>query len=344
MNKNRSSIKIILTSIILFSIAFVAHAQDCERQITQATKDYDAGQFKSAIDSVGKCLDNSSDQRERWQSLRLLSMAYLAINENDKAKAAAIKLLEINPKYKASALKDPSDFVKLINSIPIIPKFSLGLGFSAGQIFTTTPDITDAFYVSNQSKHYKGLNGFQFGLSSAYQINKSFGVAANIVVSNKNYEIDHSFTNWKLSAHEKLTYINVPVMVKYYIPVKTKIMPFAQIGGYAGYMIYGDNSFYATHESSESSYSLEHVSSLDRRNRMDYGITGGIGASYKYKEGQFFIEANYLRSFQNITNENVRYNYSDLFYNYFYLDDNLKLHNYSLSVGYSFYLNYKVLK
>ena len=59
--------------------------------------------------------------------------------------------------------------------------------------------------------------------------------------------------------------------------------------------------------------------------------------------GQLFLQALYMKSFVNVVESDSRYEESDLLFNYYYQDDDFKLNNFSIELGYSYILNYKVL-
>ncbi len=318
-------------------------AQNCEDKIAQASGLYEVGQFNKVIQLLKTCSDSLNNETIRWKSLRLIALAQLANKDNELARKTAIKFMEINPRYKPSSLKDPKEFVTLLKSIKVIPKLSLGFGFAAGTN-QTTPSVINAFSVTDQSKKYMGKGSLQGGISGLYQFNSHIGLNVSIIALRKELELDHSFTNWSLTMTEELTYITLPINGRYTFDLTSKIKPYVQFGGYGSYLIFGNSSFFSNHTPSNQEYALENVSSLDRRERIDLGLTGGAGIVYKLQKGQIFFEGNFFRSFQNITNESERYNYNQLFYSYFYLDDNILLHNYSFNIGYSFYLNYKVVK
>jgi len=326
----------------LFACLQEAQAQDCTIQIQDATSLYNQGKFSESIERIANC-GKSDDRKIQWQSQRLLAMNYLALNNSGQARDAARKMLELNPRYKPSRIHDPNELVKLLNSIPIIPRFSFGLALSIGANLTI-PSINDVYMVSDQRKTYTGKSGFQFGISSSYQFNESFALHGMVMATSKRFDIDYSFGNWDLKSEEALTYLNIPIMARYYPKMKTLIRPYAQLGGYVGFLMYTDNSFYATYKPDQSSYQLEHMSSFERRNSIDYGLCGGIGAFIKLGDGQFFIDINYYQSMNNITLSSERYANSELVNTYYYLDDDLNLNNLAVGIGYSIYLDYKVLK
>ena len=333
--------------ILLVSLSGFAYGQeDCSDKLQKAETLYDQGQFSEVIQIAKSCLDyvqlSEGDNTIKWKSYRLLAMTYLATNDLLKAREAAFNMLELNPRYKPSNLKDPVELVKLIRGITIIPRFSFGLAIALGSNYTF-PTVTRSFFVAQSDKKYTGLRSYQFGISTSYQVNAKLAVEISALASEKKYEITYPTSDWALKMEEKLTYLNFPVYLRYIPAMKTRIRPYVQAGGYMGALILTDNSFYATKKGQES-YSLEHIQSKERRNNIDAGVIGGLGAFYKLGDGHLSLQVNYFHSFQNITNADLRYAYNDLFYNYFYLDDDIKLSNLYFSIGYNVHLNYKVIR
>ncbi|MFT4522597.1 MAG: opacity protein-like surface antigen [Bacteroidia bacterium] len=344
MRKGNLSSSVQACSCILISILFInvssSFAQDCTDVLETAQADYDAGRFEQVISTLSQC--QFASETEQWKAHRLRTMTYLVTNESDLAREEAIKMLNIHPTYKPNALTDPSELVRLIGGISIIPKFSLGLAASIGTN-STFPELTRTFSATNQVKRYSGQNSFQFGASTAYQFNQNLGVQVDVMALSKSYELDYSFGNWDLRSTEKLTYLSLPIMLRYSPTLKNRFKPYVQVGGYSSLLIGSDNSFYSTFIPENEETSLEHINSEKRRTQHDLGVVGGLGVSYKLGDGHLFIQANYYQSFVNTTNSEERFNYNELQYSYFYLDDDLKLHNLAVGIGYAIYLNYKVI-
>lgn len=156
-------------------------------------------------------------------------------------------------------------------------------------------------------------------------------------------KMDYSFDNWDLNMDEKLTYLNISIELKYSPKIDFPIKPYIQFGGYAGYLVFESNNFSSNYKPSSESYSIENLSSLDRRNRFDVGLVGALGLNYKLGAGQVFVQASYFNSMRNAVDESTRYSNKQLVYTYYYLDDDFKLSNVAIGAGYSFFINYKVL-
>lgn len=334
--------KIVIASFLAsFSFGNVLWAQTCADKLEESAKLYEKGQFSAVVSLLQDCT-NSEDKNEQWKAYRFLALAHLSNNEQESARDAARNMLKLNPTYKGSSIKDPSELIKLLSSITVIPKLSLGLALSLGTN-STMPKIKDVFMVAEQTKYYQGQNSFQFGVSSSYQINKQFAVDLTVMASSKKYKMDYSFGNWDLNMDESLTYLNVPVGFRYYSQIKFPVKPYVQLGGYAGYLLFSSTNFEANYKPSSESYSVVNLSSLDRRNRLDLGLVGTIGATYKIGAGQAFLQASYFHSMRTAVKGDERYANKQLLYSYYYIDDDFVLSNLAIGVGYSLFINYKVL-
>lgn len=330
--------------LIGFSLFTSAQTRESFGEIlVKANKEYESGNFTTALELATSCSIEQAEMSDQWKAHRLVTMIYLANGQPDLARESAEKMLELNPTYKINYLKDPAELIQLLKSIRIIPKFSLGLAVSLGTN-TTFPDITKGYVLSDYTKSYTSENAFQFGLSFGYTLSEHVSIDMGCLATRKAYSIDYSLSNWDVNIEEKLTYIDLPLLVKYLIYPRKSWHITAQAGVFGGYLLFGENNFSATFTPTGKHYNLSNINSGQRRNPFNYGLIGGIGGTYKIAEGDLALQFNYFRSFANITKSSTRYTYNELIYNYFYEDDDIILNNLAITVGYAFYLNYKILK
>ena len=334
--------KRIFAVLLAFTLLSNTHAQDCSQKLLQAEELYKAGQLNEVIQLIQSC-SNSENETEQWKAHRLLAMVYIEQGENEKARTEAIHLLDLNPSYKGSPLYDPAEFIKLLKSITVIPKFSFGITLLAG-VNSTHPDIRAGNYVTDTEKIYKGKVTTQFDFSMSYQFNKILSLQFSAAYSTKGYDLTYQVGEVNHKVSETLTYLNFPLIVRYHPGIQSRIRPFVQAGAYWGALIVADNSFVKESLDGNPIASLDHLDSRDRRNPFSYGLTFGLGAIYQLGPGQLFIQASYYRALNLVSEGEQGYEYNRLAYGYYYLDDQFTLHNTALGFGYSIYLNYKVLK
>jgi hypothetical protein len=135
----------------------------------------------------------------------------------------------------------------------------------------------------------------------------------------------------------------LPLELKYIPKIKFPVKPYLKLGGYAGYLLFSSSNFTANYKPASESYSVVNLSSLERRNRLDAGLVGAIGATYKIGAGQAFVQASYFNSMRSAVKGDERYTNKQLLYSYYYVDDDFTLSNLAIGIGYSVFINYKVL-
>ena len=329
-------------SVVLAFVLSQSFAQDCNQKIADAEVLYASGQLQNIVQLIEECTQ-SEDENIRWKAHRLLALVYIETNEKEKARNEAIQLLEINPTYTGSSLTDPSEFIKLLKSITIIPKLSFGITLSAGTN-ATQPEVLSSNFITETTKTYRGRRAIQFDFSALYQINRSWSAQFSAFYSPRVYNIEYNIVDQKHRVEETLAYLNFPLVLRFHPYLKTRIRPFVQAGAYGGFLLSANNSFYKESSNGEVISSLENINSKNRRENLDLGYTLGIGAYYRFGPGQLFIQASYYHSLAKLVKDENLYQYNRLVYGYYYLDDDFKLHNTAIGVGYSLYLNYKVLK
>ena len=119
------------------------------------------------------------------------------------------------------------------------------------------------------------------------------------------------------------------------------------LGVYGGRLLGSNNDFILTKQIGGDSkeFSSLRISSEDRRNKYETGILSGIGLNRKIKSSTISLELNYYKGVNyNLTNTDTRYTNQDIFLDYFYWDDDLRLDNLAVSLSWILNLNYKVYK
>ncbi len=306
----------------------------------QAKSFYQVGKFDQVINTIKTCSNTESDPVNQWQSSRLLAQAYLGLNDSKNAKSAAEDMLEKNPLYKTSLIEDSKEFVALINSVSVVPRFSLSLSAAAG-VNISYPNVINSYGITANKKYYEKGKAKQFGLYTGYSFSKRLSAHTGVIYAENNYSLIYAVQNLNFKYNETLNYLQVPLFARFQIKPKGNFKVFAQAGGIAGFLTKAIYDMEKTSSSMEVT-KLKSFDVTDSRTKAIYGAIMGIGASYKLKEGHVFGEINYQYSFTNINKENTRLNNDNLVNNYFYIDDDLRLNNLIFSIGYTFYLSYFV--
>lgn len=345
--------KIVYSLALLFLFTPLLAQETCLEKLYYANILYEKGQIEEAIEIANKCLSESNSKRDQWQACRLLAMAYMASNQQIKARKAAEQMLSLNPTYKPSELKDPAELRQLLKMVKVIPKFSMGLAATVGGSVTFN-NIKATYNGADYTKSYSSKSNWLAGMVLGYNINERLSLNTGLIVVSKNFDIQYKLSatsvqswepDWEVKIEEKLTYVDLPVFARITTKPKGKYRFFADAGGFAGRLINSQSNF--DRNSILDSYrddKSENLSSELRRNKWEYGLLIGGGVLYSLKKLNLALNLNYYHSFSNVTQAENRYKNESLFYNYFYIDDDFSLSNLSISLSFIYNLNYKVIK
>ena len=125
--------------ILLLALIFSGNVygqNDCQKALQDAKQSYDAGRFDEAVSILKPCFEGNLkglNKVDRTQGYRLLTMSYIFSGDDKKAHDAAYKLLKTNIHYQPSTIDDPKEFVNILKSYSIYPKFCV-VGLMGGNI------------------------------------------------------------------------------------------------------------------------------------------------------------------------------------------------------------------
>lgn len=336
-----------ITTLLFCLFSFISSnilaQSDCNNYLDVAKNLYNKGQFEESLSTLKSCSSNEQDKIKQWQSSRLLAQSYLGLHDLKMATSAAEDMLQINPLYKPSLIEDNREFVNLIKSVTIVPRFSLSLSAAAG-INISYPNVITSYGITDDGKTYKNGKAKQFGLYAGYSYSKLLSAHTGIIYAENNYALSYSIKDQNIKYQETLNYLQIPLFVRFQIKPKGNFKVFAQTGGLVGFLTKAKYDIENTVVTPDYQYTvnLKSMDMASSRTKSIYGALLGVGASYKFREGHVFGEINSQYSFTNINKENTRLNNDNLVYNYFFIDDDLRLNNLTFSLGYTFYLNYFV--
>jgi hypothetical protein len=334
----------LLLLFLLFTHETLLLAQEsCQEKLLKASNYYESGNLTAAINIANSCAVDTKLTSERWQAYRLQAMAYLANGQGAEARKAAEEMLTLNPNYTPSVLKDPSDLIRLLQSIKVIPKLSIGLALTIGgnipfQTVTTTYDVTEAI------KKYSKENSFQFGIHAGYNINSYLSLNMGLLASSNKMIMEYVTFNSSIKVEETFNYLSVPLTSRVTFLNTKRFRPFGEVGLFAAYLLNSSNNFYKLDTLQETQSKVVRLESTQRRNRWNYGPVLGVGFLYRINNVYLSLDARYFMGLPNITKEETRFDFASLYNTYYYTDDDFTLSNLTISIGVRYGLTYRVVK
>lgn len=185
--------------ILLFSLisTHLIAQSSCERNLNEARSDYSNGNLYAIPGKLTDCLEEGFSKTEKIEALRLLTLTYININQQEKAKNTFIDLLNIKTDYQVKENVDPSELYSLYRRIDTEIKYYFGLTFGVNlnsiivhQFRNTNP------IESIESIHkpdYKSKIAFpQAGIQFIYPISKNILASAEIQFQSQRFEYEET--------------------------------------------------------------------------------------------------------------------------------------------------------
>ncbi len=332
---------LIILSIMFLFICENAGAQNenCINNLKVAQNNFDDGDFDEAITLLNSTLkDCDLDKQDKINAYEILILCYLTIDNLKAADDAVSAILNLNPIYSPNKLKNDNRLIKIFGQFSTKPTFSLGI--EGGINFPTihTQNSYSVVYNNGEAPNaYLSKIGSQFGINMEKRFSEHlwFRIASFYQTTNYQHFL-YDVVNETINYSENLTYIDLPISIKYYALYKY-IQPYAFAGA--------DFSLLNTSQSTTTNNeSTDIVNRIDMRNKFSFGILGGIGARYIYHNFIFSLDARYCYYPENINKQGTRYNDKINLFTYYYIDDNFRIDYLKLNAGVSVFLKYKNFK
>ena len=337
---------------ILFSLGcLLSHAQnECELTLTRATEEFNAGHLYGIPAMLNDCINKNQKSEWRQRAYLLLAETYLLLEDPIGAENSYLEVLRANPEYVTDPQRDPIDLVYLSKKFTATPIFAfyamLGANTSPMRVIH---DVTIGGESQTQQS-YKLRLGWQIGGGIDYNYNENitFSGGFNYVFTGFQHVTTDLFGPNKdiVEFLDRQTWAVVPLTIRYTHGVG-KVRPY----GYAGYSanfllrdkgiinVYNRDTRPSTSEdASEGLASAEaetpNLNLNDHRQRLNGSFLLGGGVKYKYKLDFFFVDVRYSFGIKNITNSENRFNNYSEGLPYPYVDDDFRMDNFAVSIGY----------
>lgn len=327
-------------SMTLLAICDIS-AQSCAEVLNSARESFSAGRLYGIPAILKPCLESGFNKDQRLEAYWLLTRTYLFIDDPIGAEDSYLKLLKLDPEYKLNPETDPIDIVYLSKKFKTTPIFVLHGkgGFNISSVSTIHNYGIDNTSQSNES--YSSNVGMNIGVGGELNLSDrfSFGLEVNF------YSRKYSYTNTLFNA-DKQTFsenqigLDLPVLLKYRWDFE-KVRPYLYSGIGADYLLQAkatvkliDRVNAGTEDLTEIPVTGPQVNIGDQRNKITYFAHFGAGVNYRWRYNYLVFDVRYRMGLSNIVSEEGQYGNSVLLYRYGFVDDDKKLDNYSVTIGF----------
>jgi len=313
----------------------------CSQTLKKSQKLYDQGQLNDIEPLLKSCLKSGFTKNEALQAWRLISLAYIFQDQDSLADFAMTQLLKTDPEYEYNKAVDPAEFIKLYNRNKSIPWISLGI---LGGVNYSRPYIIHPYGFGNTSdspgqysQRVDSSFGFQAGLSTDIRLYQGLNVNISFLFLQNSITYRNTingYTTAKLQETQQL--LDLPILLKYNI-LPTRFSPFFQIGASGSLLLNVTGK--ANRANGSTIETGPDITMTELRNRLRYNIIVGGGVKYKLGYNYIVLDIRYYLGMVNQSDPKKRYENTELTYTYGYADNDFKLDNLSISLGFyrSFY-------
>jgi hypothetical protein len=301
--------------LILFSVvAYQSWAQSSSpaQTLRLATSTYEQGRLHELEGILGNLTDFTVEQKVA--AYKLLTQAYIYLEEPKKADETMLKLLETDHYFEVNKDIDPAEFVALYNTFRTKPVYSIGVKLGLG---TVAPLVMTDYYAASGSegtgKFSPGVS-FLGGLFFEKRIYKKIIASPELLFASRTFKSESKLfinditglSDGSIISNYKQNWIDLNAMFQYEFGERT-FKTFIAVGPGISYNIKSVKQTVTT-GLSKSSVSGPDVDIKDSTSPLLYSIS--VGGGFKLRIGSIIVhgEARYMQGLNNIINKDARTN------------------------------------
>ncbi len=315
-------------------------AQSPEDRILSAETSYNNGFFQVCRDSMSVLLKENKEKVYRWQALRLLALSELSLNRLSEARIATRNMLDLNPRYRPSSYKDPQEWAAMLKENAPFPLLGFGLWLSPLAMFNEIL-VDKNYFVETGNELYESDRTNAFGIELELRPWRNWSLSTGVSASQVRWSsIQLPDAEERRVRNHNSWYLEVPAYLRFRIISKSKVQLFMETGV----------SFHRSLSQSISLYNYRSnvlVNSLERFDIgdlrfpffMSAGIGGGLSASLG--PGAITFTFRWQEGLTQINRPESRYAILDLRDYQRYVEDDFRLRQYFIQIGYQFPLAFK---
>ncbi|MEL7005844.1 MAG: porin family protein, partial [Bacteroidota bacterium] len=294
------------------------------------------------------CIENGFNDEEKTEAYRLLTLAYLYLDEPESADDTMLGLLNHNHEFQINEQVDPEEFITLHQSFRTWPIYLYGFKFGGTYSIANVQRLFGVNSSGTELTNYSAKINFSAGLALEKSLkNQRFGGMAELSFTNNQYEVVKEFANdpiidnlgnqtitdpfSRVTSLETKSWLSLNLGLYYRPLLKNRIDPRIFIGPSIDYLLSDDAQIETTFPRGGEQATGPNEELRDFRNPINFGIMSGINVRSKVGKQFLFFEAKYIHGLVNITEFNFDQTRLATFYGYA-LDD-VNLSHFSVSIG-----------
>lgn len=327
--------------------AQVEEKSDCVIKLEQAQTKYNQGRIQDVEPLISDCLNSDEfSKAEKSTALKLLTLSYIFLKENELAEESMLRLLQTNHEFVINEAIDPSEFINLYNKYRTEQLISIGVlgGLSIANPIITQLNSTQDLSTSRQS--YGFSLGFRVSANAEYKLfdhwyaNPELGFAQIAITKfDEGEKIASGGHNSEFNGELNFSIIEMPLMIQYQF-FEGKFRPYATAGIVPQFYFSASYPGDVTSNSIEGSpeVSLGTVNLNNELNRFNLAATISGGIKLNVPTGFINARLRYSYGLLQVFKETSALEPSDpnLIWDLNESLDGFRLQDLTISVGYTY--------
>jgi len=356
MKSSRPFSFVLALGIVLLSVYCTAQEVSCSDRYEAALGLYNYGMADSALSTLKPCLDNKQVLKQQSKEtsasmFRLAALSSIMTGNPEEADKYITRLLQYQPDYKENFREDDLEEFRLI----LLNKSthpSIMLGIRAGINIPFLKLQKNYSYPEKIAETYEleRSTGFQIALTGEKAFTSNFSVEMGVGLTGIQFDYKVSSQYEPYYYKQKLSYIEIPVLARYYFEPEKSIRPYLQGGITAKFSLYKKEksddfgNYWLTEDPNSNN-----ILATFRTDMENIGFVMGGGVAYNLKKISIRADIRYthhLNSSSRLSNFDDINGYEDIPPSepFGYTNDIILItvNDLQISLGLVYYLKYKV--
>jgi hypothetical protein len=336
---NNSSMKRILSLAFFIALYGFAQAQNCSQTLRLARSTYDQGRLHELPGLVKGCLASGFSKQEKVEAYKLLTLAFIYLEEPEKADSSMLLLLHTDPYFTVNENVDPAEFIGFYKTFRTRPVFRVGVKFSVN---ASQPNVSSFNPIVDGSSKYDSKIGIGGGFVGELPINNKLTLAAELLYQQKN------FTNTTVSQYisaarstdyatstgtETQSWLSLPIFVQYKFLDKKRLEPFL-MGGVSADLLLNATTSVEQRRVDNQSIDIKSVPLSVQREKLNISVLLGAGVKTRIAQGYLVADVRYSYGLTKVNSLATLYDNQFLLLDYRLADGIFNLSSLYLTVGY----------
>lgn len=319
--------------IVLVVGEALAQAPNCSQTLRLANSTYEQGRLHELPGLLDGCIKSGFTLEQRVLAYKLLTQAYIYLEEPEKADASMLLLLQTDNEFQINEAIDPAEFIALYRTFRTTPVYRIGgkAGTSVAQ-----PNVSSSDNANDGGSKYKYRFGFSAGFSAEIPVRllklKNLTLNPELYFQIISFNYTNQDTIHTAFGPRSQNWISLPISLQYQFG-QSKLNPYAALGVETGYLLTSKSTGHSTIKSNTGGEEKSFDVTADL-NRLNFFAIASVGAKYKIGKGMAVAELRYHQGLRNVTRVDGTYSNPFLTWDYHTADAIYKLNYLSLTVGY----------